>query len=92
MRTFKKRKFTKDSKGKAIVYILTYRDLDKFHVGLAENIKHILKNDYNLSYLKNYINKTSICRSVLKYGYSAFNFYIVEYYYITFLSFLQSTQ
>ncbi len=53
MRTFKKRKFTKDSKGKAIVYILIYRDLDKFYVGLAENIKHILKNDYNVSYLKN---------------------------------------
>lgn len=31
----KKRKFTNDSKGKATVYILTYRDLDKFYVGLA---------------------------------------------------------
>lgn len=52
MRTCKKIKFTKDSKGKR-VYMLTYRDLDKFYVGLAENIKHILKNDYNVTYLKN---------------------------------------
>ena len=52
MRTFKKRKFTKDNKGKETVYILTYIDLDKFYVGLAENIKHILKNYYNVSYLK----------------------------------------
>ena len=53
MRTLKKRKFTNNSIEKAIVYILTYRDLDKFYVGLAENIKHILKNYYNVFYLIN---------------------------------------
>lgn len=53
MRTLKKIKFTNNSIGKAIVYILTSRDLDKFYVGLAENIKHILKNYYNVSYLIN---------------------------------------
>ena len=33
--------------------MLTYKDWDKFYVGLAENIKHISKKYYNVSYLEN---------------------------------------
>lgn len=70
-----------DNQGKSGIYRWTHKELGKFYIGSAENIKRRLKNYYSISCLEKEIKKNNsyIYRALLKYGYSAFSLDIIEY-------------
>nr|QCW06878.1 hypothetical protein [Drechslerella brochopaga] len=68
----------KDNKEKSGIYLWKNRINGKLYVGSGEDLARRLREYYNI----NYLNKDSgmlICKALLKYGYSTFSLYILEY-------------
>lgn len=67
----------KENEGKSGIYLWKNKD-GKFYIGSSVNIRRRLITYYNLEHLAKY-PKRYINNALLKYGYSAFSLYILEY-------------
>jgi len=67
-----------NSKGKSGVYMWVNTINGKRYVGSSVNLQRRFSAYYSVAYLTKY-NTTLIHRALLKYGYSAFSLYILEY-------------
>ncbi len=73
-----KPKILADNKGKAGIYMWTYKNSNKTYVGSAYDLSLRLKYYFNKSYLEHDKN-LYICNALLHYSYSSFSLTIFEY-------------
>ena len=68
----------KDNKGKSGIYLWENKENGKFYIGSSLDLKRRLMCYYNINYLAKF-STSYINNALLKEGYSAFRFYIIEY-------------
>ena len=68
----------KDNKGKSGIYLWKNENNGKLYVGSSQDLARRLKQYYNFNFLTKYSNM-NINKALLKYGYSSFSLYILEY-------------
>ncbi len=74
-----KKQIIKDSKGKCGVYRWTNNENGKSYIGSSVNLLKRFYDYYGLNYLTRHEKSSNICKSLLKYGYSAFTLDILEF-------------
>lgn len=67
-----------ENEGKSGIYLWRNKENGKFYIGSSSNLKRRLIFYYNLEHLAKHPTR-HINNSLLKYGYSAFSLYILEY-------------
>lgn len=67
-----------NNRGKSGIYMWVNTVNNKRYVGSSSDLQRRISSYYSVAYLTKY-NSTVINRALLKYGYSAFSLYILEY-------------
>jgi predicted GIY-YIG superfamily endonuclease len=68
----------KDNKGKSGIYLWGNKENGKFYIGSSSDLRRRLMLYYNINFLAKF-STSYINNALLKEGYSAFRFYIIEY-------------
>lgn len=68
----------KDNKGKSGVYRMTNLTNNKTYIGSSINIGHRFTTYYSIKRLES-LKPSTICKALIKYGYSGFKLEILEY-------------